>query len=124
MADWRRGSSLTIPLFDLDAAFAGTEPIRAVLKKANANGKPPYPPTAESLAAAKDRYRDIVDDYNSAVAVGDPVTEEQTATVRLIRLGYQFTAAVDAAAALIIAAGDAADPVSSDDRWPALPSAG
>lgn len=88
------------------------------------DGGPPYPPTAESLAAAKDRYRDIVDDYNSAVAVGDPVTEEQTATVRLIRLGYQFTAAVDAAAALIIAAGDAADPVSSDDRWPALPSAG
>lgn len=51
MADWRRGSSLTIPLFDLDAAFAGTEPIRAVLKKANANGKPPGDDAPEAAVA-------------------------------------------------------------------------
>lgn len=88
------------------------------------DGGDPYPATAEGLQAARERYRDIVDDYNSAVAVGDAVTAEQTAIVRLIRQGYQFTAAVDAAAATILAAGDAADPVSSDVRWPAVPAAG
>lgn len=88
------------------------------------DGGDPFPETLDGLAKAKELYRDIIDDYNSAVAVGDPVTPEQAATVRLIRAGYQFTSAVDAAAAAILAAGDAADPVSSDERWPALPSAG
>lgn len=88
------------------------------------DGGAPYPATAEALAVVRDVYRDIVDDYNSAVAVGDSVTAEQTATVRLIRAGFTFFKAVDSAAAAIVAAGDAAEPVDADARWPALPSAG
>lgn len=95
----------------------------ASINATRTDGGEPFPATAEALTAAKDRYRDMIDEYNLSVAVGDAVSPEQTATVKRIQAGFQFFKAVDAAASMILAAGDAADPVSTDDRWPGLPSA-
>lgn len=80
------------------------------------------PVTMDALADIVTRYERYVSRYLVDKDLGVDVSG-RAQVVANIRAGQDFFEAVDAAAAAILAAGDAADPVSSDARWPPLPAA-
>lgn len=81
------------------------------------------PVTPEALATIKERYTEIVNEASAKAVMGETVTDAEKQVVALIRQGFAFFKAVDAAAETILAAGDAADPIAGDTRWPPLPGA-
>lgn len=74
------------------------------------------------LQRSMDKYSNIAIKLNSKVALGETLTAEEQATLIRIRDGSDFFDAVDAAAEIIGADPDAADPIGDDERWPELPS--
>jgi hypothetical protein len=80
------------------------------------------PVTVEGLSAIEARYSRYIAAFLTDKELGVDVSDRLD-TVRLIRAGETYFEAVNAAAKTIIDAGDAADPVASDGRWPDLPTA-
>lgn len=79
------------------------------------------PVTATAVAAIEERYNLYVTRFLTDDKLGLDVTDK-IPVVQSIRAGQDFFDAVDLAAATILAAGDAADPIADDARWPALPA--
>lgn len=77
-----------------------------------------YPATKAGLTTIVERYNGIISAFNTAKNLGMDVTEEQTQQAGLILQVYQYHAVVDDAVDAILAAGDPADPIASDPRWP------
>ncbi len=96
-----------------------------VVNATRTDGGPAYPVAAEALAAIRDRYTEIVNEVSAKSVVGEEVIAEEKQTVALIRAGFAFFKAVDAAAEAILAddPADVADPIAADKRWPPLPGA-
>lgn len=84
------------------------------------DGGDPYPVSPESLAMIRQTYADTLNEIQADALLNGGATDAQKQTVGLIKAGFDFMRAVDAAAAAIIAAGDGADPIASDQRWPTL----
>lgn len=84
------------------------------------DGGEPYPVSPESLAMIRQTYADTLNEIQADALLNGGATDAQKQTVGLIKAGFDFMRAVDAAAAAIIAAGDGADPIASDQRWPTL----
>lgn len=78
--------------------------------------------TPEALKVIEKRYRAFTDKMNAKRTVDVALTDSEKATMHLIISGNEFFEAVDLAAATILAAGDAAEPVETDSRWPDLPT--
>jgi len=79
---------------------------------------PDYPITKDALDSIRTRYTDIINEVSAKSILGEPVTDDEKQIVSLIRQGFDYFKAVDAAAQAILSAGDPADPLSSDVRWP------
>ncbi|MDZ7823538.1 MAG: hypothetical protein U5K75_05500 [Ahrensia sp.] len=80
----------------------------------------PYPVTNEALNIIKERYSLLNAEVLTKNLLGQHVSENEKKMLRLIQQGNAFFAAVDEAAATIIASGDVADPVATDPRWPKI----
>lgn len=78
--------------------------------------------TADAMVAIRQRYADIIAEVSAKQLIGETITQSDKQTVGLIKTGFAYFNAVDAAGAVIIAAGNPASPIHGDGRWPAPPS--
>lgn len=81
----------------------------------------PYPATAEMWQTVREQYRDRA--VQLALIPEANRTAEQLQEITNINAGFDYANVVDAAAGVIRLAGDAADPIATDSRWPAMPGA-
>lgn len=79
------------------------------------------PVTADALAFIRQRYSDTVAEVSAKQVLSEAVSQDELATVGLIKTGIAYFKAVDAAMVLIIAEGTPVDPLASDPRWPTYP---
>lgn len=86
------------------------------------DGGDPFPATPEAVVAIRARYTDRLNELTAKQLVGETLTDDERGEVGRIRQGFAYTNAVDAAADTIIAAGDPADPIADDTRWPTPPA--
>lgn len=94
-----------------------------VVNATRTDGGEPFPVAEASLEAIRQKYTDEVNEISAKQLVGETLTDSEKQTVQLIRQGFAFFKAVNAALETIVAAGDGADPIESDPRWPAVPGA-
>lgn len=77
--------------------------------------------TPQALADIRQRYADIIAETSAKQLIGETITQADKQTVGLIKTGFAYFKAVDEAAAVIIAAGNPANPLAGDGRWPPVP---
>lgn len=94
-----------------------------IVNATRTDGGDPYPETEEALEAVRNRYTDTLNELSAKSLSGEELSAGEKQIIGLIRAGNDFFKLVDAAADAIIGAGDAADPIETDGRWPELPSA-
>lgn len=81
------------------------------------DGKPPFPISVQTLDAIRGIYSDTVADLTAKQATGETLTDDEIGTLGRIRAGFAAFKQIDEMAEAIIAAGDPASPIESDERW-------
>jgi hypothetical protein len=86
------------------------------------DGGDPFPVTEAALAIIRAQYTDRINELSAQTLIGETLTADEVAEVTRIKAGFAFFKEVDTAAQTIIAAGDPADPIETDTRWPDPPT--
>lgn len=110
-----------IDIAEVVTAHALTLKIGAV-NAIRTDGGPDYPISADALAEIRRVYSEDLASVSAKGILGQTPTSEDLDEVTLIQAGFGYFKAVDAAAKTIIGAGDPANPIEDDGRWPAVQS--
>jgi len=86
------------------------------------DGGEPFPVSSAGIVLIRDNYTDRINELSAKTLIGDTLTAEEVAEVSRIKAGFAFFKGVDTAAQAIITAGDPADPIEADPRWPTPPT--